>query len=35
DAGKFDEYFGIWSAQEDEFYERENSKQLAQLIVQN
>lgn len=35
DAGRFDEYFGIWSAQEDEFYERENSKQLAQLIVQN
>ncbi len=35
DAGKFDEYFGLWSAQEDEFYERENSKQLARLIVQN
>jgi uridine kinase len=35
DAGKFDEYFGIWSAQEDEFYDRENSKHLAQLIVQN
>jgi uridine kinase len=35
DAGRFDEYFGIWSAQEDEFYDRENSKQLAQLIVQN
>ena len=35
DQGKFAEYFGIWSAQEDEFYEREKSKQLAQLIVQN
>lgn len=35
DHGQFDEYFGIWSAQEDEFYEREKSKQLAQLIVQN
>jgi uridine kinase len=35
DNGQFDEYFGIWSAQEDEFYEREKSKQLAQLIVQN
>ncbi|MEY3335098.1 MAG: hypothetical protein RL566_21, partial [Actinomycetota bacterium] len=27
--------FGIWSAQEDEYYEKEKSKQLAQLIVQN
>jgi len=35
DQGKFDEYFGIWSAQEDEYYEKEKSKQLAQLIVQN
>lgn len=35
DGGKFDEYFGIWSAQEDEYYEREKSKQLAQLIVRN
>jgi uridine kinase len=26
---------GIWSAQEDEYYEKEKSKQLAQLIVQN
>jgi uridine kinase len=35
DAGRFDEYFGIWSAQEDEFYEKENSRQLADLIVEN
>ena len=35
DQGKFDEFFGIWSAQEDEHYEKEKSKQLAQLIVQN
>ena len=35
DQGKFDEFFGIWSAQEDEYYEKEKSKQLAQLIVQN
>lgn len=35
DSGKFDEYFGIWSAQEDEYYERENSKQLAELIIKN
>ena len=35
DSGKFDEYFGIWSAQEDEYYEREKSKQLAELIIKN
>jgi uridine kinase len=35
DQGKFDEFFGIWSAQEDEYYEKEKSKRLAQLIVQN
>ena len=35
DSGKFDEYFGIWSAQEDEYYERETSKQLAELIIKN
>jgi uridine kinase len=35
DGGKFDEFFGIWSYQEDEYYEREKSKQLAQLIVKN
>lgn len=35
DSGKFDEYFGIWSAQEDEYYEREKSNQLAELIIKN
>ena len=35
DGGKFDEYFGIWSAQEDEFYVRENSAELARLRVLN
>ena len=35
DSGKFDEYSGIWSAQEDEYYEREKSKQLAELIIKN
>lgn len=35
DGGKFDEYFGIWSAQEDEFYQRENSAELARLRVRN
>lgn len=35
DSGAFDDYFGIWSVQEDEFYERERSKDLAQLRVAN
>ena len=35
DEGKFDEYFGIWSAQEDEFYERENSRELSFLKIRN
>lgn len=35
DNGKFDEYFGIWAAQEDEFYESERSSELAQLVIQN
>lgn len=35
DNGKFDGYFATWSAQEDEFYEREKSRELAQLIIKN
>ena len=35
DSGKFDGYFSIWSAQEDEFYEKEKSLELAQLIIEN
>ena len=35
DSGKFDGYFATWSAQEDEFYEREKSRELAQLIIEN
>ncbi len=35
DGGKFDEYFGIWSQQENEFYQRENSAELASLRVLN
>lgn len=35
DNGKFDGYFATWSAQEDEFYEREKSRELAQLIIEN
>ena len=35
DAGKFDEYWGIWQAQEDEFYESEKSAQLADFQIQH
>lgn len=35
DSGKFDGYFAIWSAQEDEFYEKEKSLELAQLVIEN
>lgn len=35
DLGKFDEYFGMWATQEDEFYLREKSSELAELTVQN
>ena len=35
DGGKFDGFFSIWSAQEDEFYEKEKSLELAQLIIEN
>lgn len=35
DQGSFDEFWGMWSAQEDEFYEAEKSKALADLVVSN
>ena len=35
DGGRFDGYFATWSAQEDEFYEREKSFQLAEMIIEN
>ena len=35
DEGKFDEYFGLWATQEDEFYERENTRELAELKIRN
>jgi len=35
DKGAFDEFWGIWAAQEDEFYQAENSSELAQLVIQN
>ena len=35
DSGKFDEFWGLWQAQEDAFYEAEKSDQLADLVVLN
>ena len=35
DKGKFDEYWGVWDAQEDEFYGAEKSRELAELVIQN
>ena len=35
DGGMFDEYFGIWSAQEDEFYKTHKSIQLADIRILN
>ncbi|PWL20653.1 MAG: hypothetical protein DCO81_03285 [Candidatus Aquiluna sp. XM-24bin5] len=35
DGGAFDEFWGVWAAQEDEFYLAENSSELAELVIQN
>jgi uridine kinase len=35
DSGKFDEFWGLWQAQEDEFYEAEKSDKQADLVVLN
>ncbi len=35
DGEKFNDYWHIWAAQEDEFYEQQKSKQLADLVVEN
>ena len=35
DQGKFDEYWGVWAAQEEEFYAAERSRELADLVIQN
>ena len=35
DGGAFDEFWGVWAAQEDEFYLAESSKNLAELVIQN
>ena len=35
DAGKFDEFWGLWQAQEDHFYETEKSDRLADWVIEN
>lgn len=35
DGEKFNNYWHIWAAQEDEFYQQHNSKQLADLVIEN
>ena len=35
DSGRFDEHWGVWAAQEDEFYGTEKSAELAELVIQN
>ena len=35
DGEKFNDYWHIWAAQEDEFYQQEKSKSLADLVVEN
>ena len=35
DGGKFDELFGIWAAQEDEFYAEQQSAFLADVLITN
>ena len=35
DAGRFDEFWGLWQAQEDHFYDTEKSDFLADWIIDN
>ena len=35
DGTKFEEYWGPWSAQEDEFYQVEKSAELADLVIRD
>ena len=35
DGEKFNDYWHIWAAQEDEFYQQEKSKSLADLLIEN
>ena len=35
DGEKFNDFWHIWAAQEDEFYQQEKSQQLADLVIEN
>jgi len=35
DGEKFNDFWHIWAAQEDEFYQQETSKSLADLVIEN
>ena len=35
DGEKFNDFWHIWAAQEDEFYQQEKSKSLADLVIEN
>lgn len=35
DGEKFNDFWHIWAAQEDEFYQQEKSKSLADLVIDN
>jgi uridine kinase len=35
DGEKFNDFWHIWAAQEDEFYQQQNSKQLADWVLEN
>lgn len=35
DQGRFDDYFGIWAAQEDDFYKEHKSPELADFRIRN
>jgi uridine kinase len=35
DGKKFNDFWHIWAAQEDEFYQQEKSQQLADLVIEN
>ena len=35
DGEKFNDFWHVWAAQEDEFYQQQNSKQLADLVLEN
>jgi dephospho-CoA kinase len=35
DGSQFDEFWPTWTIQEDEFYQAEKSKELADLVISN